>query len=128
MQKPQSKMDSRCPRKLKQCPKTFCPLAVQRLKALRFANRELTEEEEAKLPGCPWAISSQVNNYCFFNFLQSESDSQLSDIEIAHLTSVSVETVKQTESAALEKLRKDEVFEELAELHASGDMYKEFED
>jgi hypothetical protein len=98
------------------------------LKALRFANRELTEEEEAKLPGCPWAISSQVNNYCFFNFLQSESDSQLSDIEIAHLTSVSVETVKQTESAALEKLRKDEVFEELAELHASGDMYKEFED
>ena len=41
-------MDCRCPRKLKQLPRAWCPLAVLKLKALRNAERELTEEEENK--------------------------------------------------------------------------------
>lgn len=39
------KFDQRCPRKLDDAPDTWCALAVQRLKALRHAGRELTEEE-----------------------------------------------------------------------------------
>jgi hypothetical protein len=46
------KMDKRCPRALKSMPSEWCPLAVMRLRAIRTAGRELSEEEESRLPGC----------------------------------------------------------------------------
>jgi hypothetical protein len=51
--KPAVKMDERCPRRLEEMPDSWCPLAVMRLKAIRNAGRELSEEEEALLPGVP---------------------------------------------------------------------------
>lgn len=123
-----SKMDPRCPRGLKQCPKTFCPLAVQRLKAIKYSNKDLTEEEEAALPGCGWAISSQMHNYCFFSYISEERDTPLSDVEIAHLTGTSVADVKVAEKAALEKLKKDEAFVEIKELYTGSSILSEFDD
>lgn len=111
------KMDSRCPLKLEEQPERFCPLAVQRLKALRHAGRELTEEEEALLPGCKWAISHQLSNYCFFNYIsQYPSDKKTtSDMETAHLCSISIETVKQIEKTAIKKLKDTDDLKEVAE-------------
>jgi hypothetical protein len=121
-------MDPRCPRGLKRCPKTFCPLAVQRLKAIRYADKELTEEEEENLPGCPWAISSQMHNYCFFKYLQDGAPNrQLSDVEIAHLVGTSIPSVKSTEKTALNKLKDSNAFEELNELHTDSDLFSEFD-
>ena len=111
-----SKMDKRCPRGLKCMPDTFCPLAVLRLRAIRTAGKELTEEEESKLPGCPWAINHQVANYCFFKYIQDfASDKPLSDVEIASLNCISVEAVKRTEKSALNKIREAEQFKSLKE-------------
>jgi hypothetical protein len=87
-------------------PTSWCPLAVLRLKAIRNAGRELTEEEEALLPGCQWAVDHQLAHYCFFNYLTNfTADKQVSDIELAALLNVSVDTVKKIEKQALNKMR-----------------------
>lgn len=107
-------MDKRCPRSLKTEPTSWCPLAVMRLKAIRNAGRELTEDEEANLPGCPWAINHQLANYCFFKFMSEYGDgNQASDNEIAALLYLSPETVKKVEKTSLNKVREQESFKEL---------------
>ena len=101
-----SKIDKRCPRKLENMPDNWCELAVLRLKAIRNAGRELTEEEESKLPGCPWAIDHQLAHYCFFKYLSEyTSEKSISDIELAALLNVSVDTIKKTEKSGLTKMR-----------------------
>lgn len=104
-------MDARCPRNLKDTPDSWCPLAVLRLKAIRNAGRELSEEEEMKLPGCPWAVDHQLANYCFFQYIEEFAGSKsVSDIELAALLNVSVDTIKKTEKSALNKLKNNETF------------------
>jgi hypothetical protein len=110
------KMDKRCPRSLKEMPTEWCPLAVMRLRAIRTAGKELSEEEEATLPGCPWAVNHQLANYCFFQYIQNYSgDKAPSDIEIASLNCMSVEAVRKTEKTALSKIRETKQFKSLKE-------------
>jgi hypothetical protein len=109
------KMDSRCPRKLAELPCEFCPLAVLRLKALRNSPVELSEEEEAKLPGCPWAINHQMSNYCFFAYIKDYLDVPPSDKEIAHMNNISVNTVKEIESRALEKIKDMDIIKDIGD-------------
>ena len=108
-------MDPRCPRKLENHPEKWCPLAVMRLKALRNAGRELTEEEEAKLPGCPWAVNHQLANYCFFKYAAEylNPDNPPSDSEIAHFNNISQETVKKTVKKSIEKGKSVDTIKEL---------------
>lgn len=115
---PPSKMDKRCPRQLEEMPDAWCPLAVLRLKAIRNAGRELTEEEEQNLPGCQWAVDHQLAHYCFFEYLTKyTSDKPLSDVEIAALLNISVDTVKKTEKSGIAKIRDEKVFAELRKSH-----------
>lgn len=109
-----TKMDSRCPRLLDTMPEEFCPLAVMRLRAIRTAGRELTEEEENALPGCPWAVNSQTANYCFFKHISEfASEQTLSDVEVAALNCLSVDTVKKIEKEAMNKIKNREEFANL---------------
>ena len=113
-----SKMDPRCPKKLENMPDSWCDLAVLRLKAIRNAGKELSEEEEEKLPGCPWAIDHQLAHYCFFEYLAKYTvDKPLSDVEIAALLNISLDTVKRTEKSGLVKIRNTREFSELRESH-----------
>lgn len=122
-------LDNRCPRQLKDTPGTFCPLAVQRLKALRHAGRELTEEEEAALPGCPWSVNHQLANYCFFKFISefTPDDKPLSEMEIAHFCSISTDTVRRIEKRGLQKMRESSVFKEIIDV-SDGDRIMEDSD
>lgn len=111
---PGCKMDKRCPRHLESMPSTWCPLAVLRLKAIRNAGRELSEEEESKLPGCPWAVDHQLAHYCFFKYVtEFAQDKSISDIELAALLNVSVETIKKIEKNALSKMRDHDTFSQM---------------
>lgn len=112
------KMDGRCPRKLETHPDSWCPLAVLRLKAVRNAGRELTEEEEAKLPGCPWAVNHQLANYCFFKYMNDfGSDTPPSEAEIAHYLNLSLDTVKKTQKDAIQKVREEKSFADIIDSH-----------
>lgn len=109
------KMDCRCPRQLDSLPCEYCPLAVLRLKALRNSPDELTEEEEAKLPGCPFSIQHQLSNYCFFNYTKDYLADAPSDKEIAHMNNVSIETVKKIEAKAMEKIKQLNIIKDLGD-------------
>ena len=119
-------MDSRCPRKLKRHPTTFCPMAVIRLKRLRNSEHELTEEEESCLPGCAWAVSHQMSNYCFFKFAAEYLDHPLSDTEVAYFNNLSQATVRRIEKTALEKIRGERIVTELKELHEGSPIVDEW--
>lgn len=107
-------MDKRCPRKLKDYPDSWCPQAVIRLKAIRNAGRELTEEEEALLPGCPWAVDCRTANYCFHQYInQVLPEKPLSDIEIAGLLNISIDAARKLEKNAMSKLKQDLIMQEL---------------
>ena len=109
-----SEMDPRCPRRLDDMPDEWCPLAVLRLKSIRNAGQELSEEEEAKLPGCPWAVDHQLAHYCFFKYIaEFTSDKNISDVELAGLLNVSTDTIKKIEKSALIKMRTSEEFKEM---------------
>ena len=109
-----SKMDKRCPRQLDGMLDSWCPLSVLRLKAIRNAGRELSEEEEALLPGCPWSIDHQLAHYCFFQYLaQFTSEKSISDIELAALLNVSVDVIKKIERNGLTKMRDHKSFSDL---------------
>jgi hypothetical protein len=113
MKNKKRKMDPRCPRKLDSLPCEYCPLAVLRLKYLRNSEKELTEEEEAKLPGCPWSINHQMSNYCFFNYVADYLHEPPSDKEIAHMNNISVETVKEVTEDAMDKIRDMKIIKDL---------------
>lgn len=111
-------MDKRCPRKLAEHPDSWCPLAVLRLKAIRNAGRELTEEEESKLPGCPWAINHQLASYCFFKYMDNfGEEAPPSEAEVAHMLNVSTDTVKKIQKQAIDKMRQSKEFSSIIEGH-----------
>lgn len=112
-----TKMDSRCPRKLKDLPTSWCPLAVLRLRFIRDYGRPLTSEEESNLPGCQWFISNQSSNYCFFKYMNDFGrDKQPSDAEIAHFLNISIEEVKVVLELAIDKVSCSRQIEEMREL------------
>lgn len=119
-------MDKRCPRNLETLPETFCALAVQRLKALRHTSKELSEEEEAKLPGCPYAVNHQLANYCFFRLTENyiPDNRSFTDMEIAHFLNISVDTVKKTEKKAISHIRSSSSFKEIISTY-DGDQIME---
>lgn len=111
------KMDCRCPRKLEDFPSSWCPLAVLRLKFIRNYGRPITDEEEAKLPGCPWFIANQSSNYCFFKYMHDfGQEKQPSDAEIAHFLNVPVEDVKAALEHALNQVSSHESINEMRSL------------
>jgi hypothetical protein len=108
------RFDTRCPRKLQQITKEWCPLGVLRLKALRSAKKELTEAEEAALPGCPWAIDHQMSGYCWFAYEAFHmNDSPMSDVDIAAALHVSTDTVKKTADSAIKKIQDNSALKEI---------------
>jgi len=119
-------MDKRCPRQLSDFPNTYCALAVQRLKALRHAGKELSEEEEAKLPGCPWASSHQLANYCFFKLVDEflPEDKNFSDMEVAHFLNISTDSVRKIEKKAIQKMRDSSIIKDIIDNH-NGDQVME---
>ena len=119
-------MDLRCPRKLQDYPTEWCSLAVLRLKVLRNANKELSEEKESNCPGCPWAIAHQLSQYCFFKYAKEYLEGNpISDVEIAYLNSISIDTVKKTEKKALEEFKKSRMIRDLDEFYGGKGILSE---
>lgn len=110
----QDRFKCKCPRKLDSLPTEWCPLAVLRLKALRSSKKELSEADEAKQPGCPWAINDQMSGYCWFVYeAYNMPESPMSDVDIAAMLHVSTDTVKKTAERAMDKVRSTKEIKEI---------------
>lgn len=106
-------MDDRCFLGLHEMPEDICYAAVRRLHAIKTAGRELTEEEIAVLPGCPWAIQHQKSNYCFFKYARDYmGDQSPSDQEVAHMIRCSIDDVKKAEKSAITKVKSSRMIEQ----------------
>jgi hypothetical protein len=127
MSKCSSGFDKRCPRKLEDFPSSSCPLAVKRLKAIRYSNKELSEEEEASLGGCEWAVSHQLASYCFFKYMSqyAPTSRSLSDMEIAHMCSIPTEAVKKIEKKAINKLKNSPYVVEISSVYDGEQVFTE---
>lgn len=123
---------SSCPLQLSDLPKSwemggqrlhYCPLAVTRLKAikaLRASGSNISETEEAGLPGCPYAVKSQMSGYCGFIYeARFMPDTPLLDSDIAALLDLPVEQVKLAADAAILKIQSNPQILEIKE--AIGD-------
>ena len=71
-------------------------------------------------------MNHQLASYCFFKYItEYAGDKPPSDIEIASLNSISVETVKQTEKRAIVKLAKVKEFADIKEAYKDESPYSE---
>ncbi len=114
----EERFTTRCPRRLKELPDQWCPLAVMRLKWTRSLGREPTQEEEETANGCPWATQDQMSCSCWFVYeAKFLSESPKTDAEIAALLNLSVETVKKTADSAMEKLQSASFVVEIKKMH-----------
>lgn len=102
----------------------YCPLAVTRLKAIRAARAEgkvLTQEEEAQLPGCPWAIKSQMSGYCWFIYeATSMPEHTTLDADIAAILDLPVDQVKSSAASGVQKILSNPDISSLKDALASG--------
>lgn len=126
-------MDKRCPRKLNTPPQSFCPMAVARLKwraewqpkkIKGKLQTEPSEEEENNAPGCPWAVNSHENGFCFFKAYEYHKE-KLTDSQIAHMLGVSEPTVKKTADKGIYKASQSPALKELKELYGDEAIIKE---
>lgn len=123
-------MDDRCPRKLKQPPAHFCPLAVARLryrdgiKDDPKRKKELNEPKDA--PGCPWAIRSHAHGYCFFKLMMDPTTPEkFTDAQIAHMEGLPEPAVKKIADKCLKKAANIKAFKEIKETHGDGPLVEE---
>ena len=91
-----------CLRKLKNLPKSPCPMARLRLELVAKGKRESED-----LAGCPWACTSAQDGYCFWSFVDRFDFAHMETKEIAEMLSLSPAQVLKAEEEAIQKLKAD---------------------
>jgi len=94
-------MDDRCPLGLKSLPTSVCPLAAERLRAIR------NNQAEAKniTAGCDWYIQDRSANYCFFKYMADNEGEGHDTINIASLLHITQATVYADLDSAIQKTK-----------------------
>jgi hypothetical protein len=78
---------------------------LKAIRAKRADGSKLSEHEEAGLPGCPFAVKSQMSGYCGFIYeARFMPDTPLLDSEIAAILDLPVEQVKLAAETAMTKI------------------------
>jgi hypothetical protein len=125
-------MDPRCPLGLEEYPESWCKLAVLRLKSIKNSNiKELTEADEAKMPGCPWAVFDQYSHYCFFQYIKEKQDSPASESELLAMLGISSQQIKLAEQRAVAKYKQSSLYNDIEYTHegdAKSDFFEPIED
>lgn len=124
-------MDSRCVRRLKKLPQEFCPAAVARLRwreefdvGAGNKKKEPTEQDEANAPGCPWAVKSHKDMFCFFKAI-ANCDESYTDAQIAHLLGLKEITIKRIRKRAMAKIADHKELKEMKDLYEGGPIVEE---
>jgi hypothetical protein len=111
-----------CPRGLMCCPTEACPLAMDRINALKAEGPACRRSKEPEsLPGCPWHVSSRDHHYCFWVLAETLQDDPMTDREICDLLLISPETLEAVFQSACRKwskLKNSEMISALRDLVA----------
>lgn len=104
-----------CPKKLDYLPNEECDLGK--------ASAEMKSDAE---PPCEWWVNSKEHHYCFWRYIQDVSlpDGRMDPLlqnEIAQLLGCSSTKIHFILKEGLEKLKKSEYLEILADYHGGGD-------
>lgn len=94
-------MDDRCPLGLKALPTSVCPLAAERLRAIR--NNQV-DAKNIKV-GCEWYIKDRSANFCFFKYMADKDGESHETINIASLLHVTQAIVYSDLDAAVQKVK-----------------------
>lgn len=120
-------MDPRCPLSLDDYPTTWCKLAVLRLKGIQNSNGNLTEAQEEKLPGCPWAIFDLYSHYCFFQYMRDKQEQPSSEAEVSSLLGIPQPLVHEAYQSAFEKYKESDLYTDIEYSYGSDSISDEFE-
>lgn len=99
-----------CPRQLDSPPCSSCPLALEKLNAVRAD--ALDKRRTESNTGCPWYIASQEHHYCFWIYAETLEET-VSDKEICALLGISQSVLEKTFASAVEKLKQIKDTEEI---------------
>lgn len=94
-------MDDRCPLGLQDFPTSVCPLAVERLRAMR---NNKGDAQNVKV-GCEWYIASKEANYCFHKYMAQNEGESHATIDIASLLHVTQAVVYSDLTKAVGKVK-----------------------
>jgi hypothetical protein len=101
-----SKFRDVCPRQLLNTPCDACPLALDRINAIKAENTAERKRNDMVEPnvGCPWFIASADHNYCFWAYDESLYNDPATDREICDLLLVNKSTVDREFKSGIAKL------------------------
>jgi len=102
--------DPRCLLKLKNFPTQFCPLAIERLKALECLSRIASAHQESNIPGCIWSINDKDANYCFFKYIYDNEGLEHSTIEISEKLLTTQASVYFSLARVISRIKKSALF------------------
>jgi len=106
MKKP-SNFCQKCPRRLSRPPGTPCALGLEHASSFSTEGKRKRDLEDV---GCPWGITSAAHNYCFWKYVDDNSDEDgrmepIPDNEICALLGITKTTLENTLASALKKLK-----------------------
>lgn len=115
-----SKFQEVCPRQLKSTPCEACPLALERINAIKSETASERKKKDMEEPsvGCPWFVSSADHNYCFWSYSESLYNDPSSDREICDTLLIPKPTLDKEFKSAISKLeaiRDSEAIQEFKE-------------
>lgn len=88
-------------------PDAPCPLGLEYANSFSLESRRRKDLDEV---GCPWGITSATHNYCFWKYIHDNSDEDgrmepIADLEICALLGITKNTLENTYSSAIKKLK-----------------------
>jgi hypothetical protein len=92
-------MDSRCPRHLKELPKTTCSWGKRKAMSMQTSRQNI---EDVTGNECVWYINDPKLQYCFFNYVYNHNNygNAMTFREIATLFGTSINNIKLRETEA----------------------------
>lgn len=101
----------------------LCPEGIKRARWMA-ENYGASAAEELSAPGCSFfALSEDVDCYCFFKMLDNKDGRLFSEEEIARRLGLTLAQVRSIINRAILKIKGTEYYEEMKDLRDSGELY-----
>ena len=105
-----------CPRQLSDLPCESCPIALERINAIKADGSDKKKRDSEPQVGCPWFVASSEHHFCFWVYNQFLDGDPASDREICDQLLISKPVLEKTFESAIEKLQEIKESPEMRDL------------